>query len=250
MNKVDGNRSFAHSRGHSLYIARANIPHRKHAGKARFQHLWRTGQGPQRSSGGGVQITPRKDEPFVIEGNATAQPLGPRGCSRHDEYVANRVDRSFAVQLILPSDAVQLRATTPQAGRPRGNIPAGALLRQQWRALVELPLMRRRGETIERSFAHVYDTGGMRRTHLRGHTNILKRLLIHAGGFNLGLVMRQIFGVGTPRGLQGRLAAAIAIVMALWTLLEDRWTRIAATSRSSNLIWNDPLSNPDLATEI
>ena len=49
-------------------------------------------------------------------------------------------------------------------------------------------LMRRRGETIERSFAHVYDTGGMRRTHLRGHTNILKRLLIHAAGFNLGLV--------------------------------------------------------------
>ncbi|MGH8635957.1 MAG: hypothetical protein ACREUZ_02370 [Burkholderiales bacterium] len=42
-------------------------------------------------------------------------------------------------------------------------------------------LMRRRGGTIERSFAHVYDTGGMRRTHLRGHTNILKRLLIHAG---------------------------------------------------------------------
>ena len=51
--------------------------------------------------------------------------------------------------------------------------------------------MRRRGEKIERSFAHLYDTGGMRRTHLRGHTNILKRLLIHAGAFNLGLVMRQ-----------------------------------------------------------
>src|SRR5712692_1272300 len=43
-------------------------------------------------------------------------------------------------------------------------------------------LMRRRGEYIERSFAHLYDTGGMRRTHLRGHRNILKRLLIHAGG--------------------------------------------------------------------
>jgi hypothetical protein len=40
-------------------------------------------------------------------------------------------------------------------------------------------LMRQRGERIERSFAHLYDTGGMRRTHLRGHTNILKRLLIH-----------------------------------------------------------------------
>ena len=45
----------------------------------------------------------------------------------------------------------------------------------------------------------------MRRTHLRGHTNILKRLLIHAGGFNLGLVMRHLIGIGTPRGLQGAL---------------------------------------------
>ena len=41
-------------------------------------------------------------------------------------------------------------------------------------------LLRRRGEYLERSFAHVYDTGGMRRTHLRGHRNILKRLLVHA----------------------------------------------------------------------
>jgi transposase len=76
-------------------------------------------------------------------------------------------------------------------------------------------LMRRRGETIERSFAHVYDTGGMRRTHLRGHTNILKRLLIHAGGFNLGLVMRHLIGVGTPRGLQGRLATLMAMIFVL-----------------------------------
>jgi transposase len=53
-------------------------------------------------------------------------------------------------------------------------------------------LMRQRGERIERSFAHLYDTGGMRRTHLRGHQNILKRLLIHAGGFNLGLLIRSI----------------------------------------------------------
>ena len=57
--------------------------------------------------------------------------------------------------------------------------------------------MRRRGELIERSFAHLYDNRGMRRTHLRGHTNILKRLLIHAGGFNLGLLMRALLEAGT-----------------------------------------------------
>ena len=88
--------------------------------------------------------------------------------------------------------------------------------------------MRRRGETVERSFAHVYDTGGMRRTHLRGHTNILKRLLIHAGGFNLALVMRQLIGVGTPRGLQGRRAALIAALIALWALVTERTTSTEA----------------------
>jgi len=70
----------------------------------------------------------------------------------------------------------------------------------------------RRGELIERSFAHSYETGGLRRTHLRGHSNILKRLLIHLAGFNLSLVMRQALGVGTPRGLQGRLAALAALL--------------------------------------
>jgi transposase len=65
-------------------------------------------------------------------------------------------------------------------------------------------LMRRRGEYVERTFAHVYDTGGLRRIHLRGHPNILKRLIVHAGAFNLGLLMRYVFGRGTPRGLQGR----------------------------------------------
>jgi transposase len=69
--------------------------------------------------------------------------------------------------------------------------------------------MPRRGEMIEHSFAHLYDTGGMRRTHLRGYTNILKRLLVHAGGFNLGLVMRQPIGLGTPRtrAVQAHLAS-------------------------------------------
>jgi transposase len=75
--------------------------------------------------------------------------------------------------------------------------------------------MRRRGEMLERSFAHVLETGGMRRTHLRFHYNIAKRMLIHVAGFNLGLLMRKRFGIGTPRGLLGRLVAAIAAFVAL-----------------------------------
>lgn len=80
-------------------------------------------------------------------------------------------------------------------------------------------LCRSRGEIIERPFAHVYDTGGMRRTFLRGHPNILKRLLIHAGGFNLGLLMRELVGVGKPRRLQGVLSVILArLIQALSAL--------------------------------
>ena len=63
-------------------------------------------------------------------------------------------------------------------------------------------LLRRRGDLLERGFAHMLVTGGMRRVHLRGQVNIRKRMLIHAGACNLGLVMRTLFRVGTPRGLQ------------------------------------------------
>jgi transposase len=66
-------------------------------------------------------------------------------------------------------------------------------------------LLRQRGEKLERWNQHLYDRGGMRRVHLRGRENILKRLVVHSGAANLGLLMRTSFGKGTPRGLQGRL---------------------------------------------
>lgn len=88
--------------------------------------------------------------------------------------------------------------------------------RRRIRGARGLRLLRRRGEYLERPNAHLYETGALRRTHLRGHTNILKRVLIHISGFNLGLVMRRLVGVGTPRGLQGRVAAIMAT---LWVLL-------------------------------
>lgn len=63
-------------------------------------------------------------------------------------------------------------------------------------------LQRQRGEKLERTMAHLYETGRLRRVYLRGHNNILKRLLIHACGLNLGMLMRTFYGMGTPRGLQ------------------------------------------------
>jgi transposase len=73
-------------------------------------------------------------------------------------------------------------------------------------------LLRSRGEKLERTFAHCYETGGMRRLHLRGRENIAKRALIHAAGFNLGLMMRVKYGLRKPRSSSG---AACALIFAL-----------------------------------
>jgi hypothetical protein len=70
-------------------------------------------------------------------------------------------------------------------------------------------LLRRCGEFVERSFAHCYETGGMRRCTLRGQDNILKRLLIHVGAFNISLVLRNMLGAGTPRKLKNRAASLV-----------------------------------------
>ena len=83
--------------------------------------------------------------------------------------------------------------------------------------------MRKRGEMVERSFAHVLDRGGMRRAWLRGRENVHKRYLIHVAGVNLSILMHALFGNGTPREaasaknailfvIQFDVAMAIAII--------------------------------------
>jgi transposase len=73
--------------------------------------------------------------------------------------------------------------------------------------------MRKRGELVERSFAHVLDRGGMRRAWLRGRENIAKRYLIHVAGFNLGVLMRALTGRGTPKELVEAAKNALFIVV-------------------------------------
>lgn len=80
-------------------------------------------------------------------------------------------------------------------------------------------LLRRRGELVERSFAHCLETGRMRRVYLRGRENVAKRYLVHVAAFNLSLVMRTIFGVGTPRSLTALLIRLLRLFMAPWKAL-------------------------------
>jgi hypothetical protein len=96
----------------------------------------------------------------------------------------------------------------------------------------------------------MYETGGLRRVHLRRHPNILKRLLVHAAAFNLGLVMRQLLGRGTPRGLQGYEAA---LFLALLRLLGEVWTRKLNLARyreylQQSFSLSQPLTHALLAT--
>lgn len=90
-------------------------------------------------------------------------------------------------------------------------------------------LLRARGEKVERSFAHCYETGGMRRLYLRGDENALKRLLVHDAGYNLSLLMRKLYSVGKPRVLQGLQAL-------LWAL--DRLQRALQAARGALLAAN------------
>ena len=72
--------------------------------------------------------------------------------------------------------------------------------------------MRRPDELVERSFAHVLDRGGMRRVWLRGRENVHKRYLVHVAGFNLGILMRALFGCGTPREAASASRAVLLIL--------------------------------------
>jgi transposase len=132
-----------------------------------------------------------------------------------EEVVADKGYHSGAVMQDL--HAVGCRSYIPEPDRGRRNWDGKEeeqtqvySNRRRTRGARSKRLQRTRSELTERSMAHLYETGGMRRVHLKGRDNILKRLLVHAGGFNLALIMRKLVGVGKPRRLQGAFACIFA----------------------------------------
>ena len=79
--------------------------------------------------------------------------------------------------------------------------------------------MRKRGEIVERSFAHVLERGGMRRTWLRGRENVHKRYLVHVAGYNLGVLMRTLLGAGTPKEAAEVRYAFLFVIQAADTIV-------------------------------
>ncbi|MCP5112256.1 MAG: transposase, partial [bacterium] len=143
------------------------------------------------------------------------------------ELVADKGYHSNAVLTAQHKDGVRTYISEPNRGRRnwRGKEEERRAVygnRRRIRGARGKRLLRRRGELLERPNAHCFETGGMRRTHLRGHTNIRKRLLIHYAGLNLGLAMRKRFGCGTPRalqGLRGLLAGLFGFLRAIFGVL-------------------------------
>jgi hypothetical protein len=80
---------------------------------------------------------------------------------------------------------------------------------------------------IERSFAHCYETGAMRRVYLRGRENVLKRQLIHVGAFNLSLIFRQKLGAGTPRELRNRQSQVVFVALTFSISLTTRFSGLS-----------------------
>ena len=143
------------------------------------------------------------------------------------EVVGDKGDHSNETMVGFAALGVRSYVSEPDRGRRNWKGTAAArkavyAKRRRIRGARGQRLLRQRGELLERPNAHLYETGRLRRVHLRGHPNILKRLLLHVCDFNLGLLMRPLTGVGTPRSLQGRAAT---VFDALLGLLREFWRR-------------------------
>jgi transposase len=171
----------------------------------------------------GDPATSRETLPDAAENVETVVPEG----AGLEEVVGDKGYHSN--QELIDLEAVGVRSYISEPDRGRRNWKKNPAARdavyrnrRRIRGARGKRLLRQRGERLERPCAHLYETGRMRRVHLRGHDNILKRLLIHVGGLNLGLLMRHVCGVGTPRGLQGR---ALALLRGIWSLIRLPETR-------------------------
>ena len=164
---------------------------------------------------------------------ALVQPDGPGV----EEVVADKGYHSDETLVALGAVGVRNHVSEPARGRrcwqdkktgetpPEKRAAQKALYanRRRVRGRRGRRLQRCRGEVVERSFAHMYETGGMRRVWVRGHENVRKRVLIQAAACNIGLLLRRLTGVGTPRSLQGRAVSAICRLIGR---LIYRWGRL------------------------
>ena len=159
----------------------------------------------------GREAEQRPDEPPKVNVRGIEAVVTDKGY--HSGAVVERV-KSYEVRTYIPEPKPKGRRHWQGKAEEQRAVYQN---RRRVRGEYGKQLLRRRGELVERSFAHCYDTGGMRRTHLRGHENILKRQLIHVGAFNLSLILRQLMGAGTPREWRNRGCLLLLLLYVLRT---------------------------------
>ena len=128
--------------------------------------------------------------------------------------------------------------TTPSTTRAKTSRPTAARIGQSFRGGRQgigghrgKQLLRRRGELVERTFAHADETGALRRLYVRGKQNVQKRLLLQAAACNLALLLRKMMGAGTPRALHDVVAHLFFVLLRLILAINT----IPVTSRSCRL---------------
>jgi transposase len=162
----------------------------------------------------------------LAEAETVAREIHPLGV---EELVADKGYHSGETLKTLHDGGV--RSYLPEPARGKRNWEGKAVEqkrtyenRRRTRGSRGKRLQKIRSELTERTFAHMYETGAMRRVHLRGRENILKRLVIHGAAFNLSLVMRKMLGAGKPREFQSLKAL-------LFTANRRAWRRFFAPVR-------------------
>ena len=146
-----------------------------------------------------------------------------------EEVVMDKGYHSGAVLLDLAERTLRSYVPEPErgrrkwAGKPQEQRCVYAN-RRRVRASRSKRLQKLRGELCERSFAHCYETGAMRRVHLRGSDNVLKRVLVHAAAFNIGLLLRKLSGWGKPRAVPGLRKGLLQPLDLLGGLATITWT--------------------------
>jgi transposase len=165
--------------------------------------------------GGAVGDTTSVGETFPAAGEAVAEQIAePMADGKFkvnakgvEELVADKGYHSGDVLVSVLESEVRSYIAEPDRGRRKwaGKRAEQATVyanRQRIGGHRGKQLLRRRGELVERTFAHAYETGALRRLHVRGKQNVQKRLLLQAAACNLALLLRKLIGAGTPRALQ------------------------------------------------
>src|SRR5450631_381739 len=147
-----------------------------------------------------------------------------------EEVVMDKGYHSGAVLVNLTER--EFRSYVPEPERGKRHWPGKAeeqhcvyANRRRVRAERSKRLQKLRGELGNGGFAHCYETGGMRQVYVRGSDNVLKRVLVQAAAFNIGLLLRTLSGWGKPRQAQGRRIALTALLFAV-SVVQDAYSAV------------------------